>query len=65
MSTNPGKVQVLGVQTISREKVILLRFMQAREPDWVMKPFFAAYDDSAAWLDELKPAFGKEGFFFE
>jgi hypothetical protein len=31
----------------------------------VAKPFFAEYDDKAIWLDELKPAFGEEKFFFE
>jgi hypothetical protein len=41
------------------------RFLQGRNPDWVAKPFFAEYDDKAIWLDELKPAFGEEKFFFE
>jgi hypothetical protein len=42
-----------------------LRFLQGRNPDWVARPFFAEYDESATWLDELKPAFGEEEFFFE
>jgi KamA family protein len=65
MSATPGKVQVLGVRTIKRQKVIVLRFLQGREPDWVMRPFFAEYDDQAVWVDELKPAFGNQKFFFE
>ncbi|MCB0296403.1 MAG: hypothetical protein KDH84_02515, partial [Calditrichaeota bacterium] len=32
---------------------------------WVNRPFFARYDDKAIWLNELKPAFGEEKFFFE
>ncbi|PKL82311.1 MAG: lysine 2,3-aminomutase [Ignavibacteriae bacterium HGW-Ignavibacteriae-3] len=65
MSTNPGKVQVLGVSEIRGEKVFVLRFLQGRDPDWVARPFFAKYDEKAIWLDELKPAFNEAKFFFE
>lgn len=64
MSATPGKVQIDGVATINGEKVIALRFLQGRNPDWVQKPFFAKYDEGAIWLDDLKPAFS-EKFFFE
>ncbi|MFZ6029475.1 MAG: KamA family radical SAM protein [Chloroflexota bacterium] len=65
MSTYPGKIQVLGVNEIRGERVLSLRFVQGRNPDWVLRPFFARYDPRAAWLHELKPAFGEEKFFFE
>ena len=65
MSANPGKVQVLGVTEAAGEKVIELRFIQGRNPDWVHRPFFAQYDENATWLSELKPAFGEQEFFFE
>lgn len=65
MSAHPGKVQVLGVNKINDEKVFSLRMLQGRNPDWVLRPFFAQYDEDAIWLDELKPAFGAETFFFE
>src|SRR5574340_900189 len=65
MSADPGKVQVLGTSEIGGEKVLQLRFLQGRNPDWVHRPFFAAYDESATWLNELKPAFGESRFFFE
>jgi KamA family protein len=65
MSSNPGKVQVLGVAPVGAERVIVLRFLQGRNPDWVQRPFFAKYDASATWLDELEPAFGEPRFFFE
>ncbi len=65
MSTTPGKVEIVGVSTINGERVIALRFLQARTPEWVMQPFFARYDAEATWLDELKPAFGAPHFFFE
>jgi KamA family protein len=69
MSCTPGKVQVLGVSEIPMngkfEKIITLRFLQGRNPDWVARPFFAKYDEKATWLDDLKPAFGEKEFFFE
>ncbi|MBK9284534.1 MAG: lysine 2,3-aminomutase [Sphingobacteriaceae bacterium] len=65
MSCTPGKVQILGVTEIKGEKVIALRMLQGRNPDWVAKPFFAKYNPDAIWLDDLKPAFGEEKFFFE
>lgn len=65
MSAEPGKVEVLGVEVIQGKKVFVLRMLQGRNPDWVMRPFFAQYNKQAAWLDDLKPAFGKEKFFFE
>lgn len=65
MSAAPGKVEVQGITKIQGEKVFVLRFIQARNPNWVQRPFFAKYDDKATWLDQLKPAFGEEKFFFE
>ncbi|MXW42926.1 MAG: lysine 2,3-aminomutase [Acidimicrobiia bacterium] len=64
MSATPGKVMVDGIAEIGGEKVIALKFVQARNPEWVNKLFFAAYDEKASWLDELRPAFGKEKFFY-
>ena len=65
MSCEPGKIQVLGVQQVEAEKVYVLRFLQGRDPSWVNIPFFAKYDPSATWFDQLEPAFGEEKFFFE
>ena len=65
MSAGPGKVEVQGVAEIRGEKVFILRFLQARNSDWVDRPFFAEFDSQASWLDELRPAFGEERFFFE
>ncbi|MFP4169161.1 MAG: KamA family radical SAM protein [Desulfonatronovibrionaceae bacterium] len=65
MSTNPGKIQILGVTEIQGQKVYQLRFLQGRNPDWVHRPFFAEFDPSATWINHLKPAFGEEQFFFE
>ena len=65
MSASPGKVQVQGVTEINDEKVFLLRFLQGRNENWTQQPFFAKYDENATWLDDLKPAFGQQQFFFE
>ena len=65
MSAFPGKVVIDGVVTINGEKLFALQFLQARNPDWVRRPFFARYDAEATWLDHLKPAFGRDRFFFE
>ncbi|HEY0063398.1 MAG TPA: lysine 2,3-aminomutase [Telluria sp.] len=65
MSAFPGKVVIDGVVTINGEKLFALQFLQARNPDWVRRPFFARYDPNATWLDHLVPAFGKKRFFFE
>lgn len=65
MSASPGKVQVLGPANVAGEKVLALRFIQGRNAQWVHRPFFAQYDEKAIWLDDLKPAFGEERFFFE
>lgn len=65
MSAAPGKVEIQGVARIRGQKVFTLRFIQARNPEWVQRPFFAKYDPEATWLDQLKPAFDEKKFFFE
>lgn len=65
MSAGPGKVEIQGVTEVNGEQVFVLRFIQARDPEWVQRPFFARFDPAATWLDDLEPAFGEERFFFE
>jgi KamA family protein len=65
MSANPGKIQVLGTSNEGPEKLLALQFLQARNPNWINNPFFAAYDNKALWIDELTPAFGADEFFFQ
>lgn len=64
MSSNPGKVQILGVNEIKNEKIFTLRFVQGRNPNWVGKPFFAKYNPDAVWLTDLEPLEGEGQFFF-
>ena len=65
MSAMPGKVVVLGTQEVRGENVFILSFLRGRHREWVGRPFFAKFDPRATWLDQLKPAFGEQRFFFE
>lgn len=65
MSAHPGKVEIQGVTEVHGEKVLALRMIQGRDPDWVQRPFFARYNPEATWLNHLEPAFGEQAFFFE
>lgn len=65
MSATPGKVTIDGIVEIRGERALALRLLQARDPAWVGRPFFARLDERATWLDELVPAFGEREFFFE
>jgi hypothetical protein len=64
MSATPGKVCVDGVTEIAGQRVIMLHFIQARDPELVGRPFFARYDPDAVWLSDLRPAFA-DSFPFE
>ncbi len=65
MSALPGKVSVEGITEIHGEKVFVLTMLQARNPKWVKRPFFAKFDDEATWMSDLRPAFGKDKFFYQ
>lgn len=65
MSATPGKILIEGVSTIHNEKVFVLNMIQARNPNWTKTPFFASYDKKATWINQLKPAFGGQNFFYE
>lgn len=65
MSCSPGKVQLLGVSELMGTQVMVFRFLQGRNPDWIARPFFAEFNPHATWIDDLKPAFGEKEFFFE
>ena len=64
MSCTPGKVLIDGITEVNGEKLFVLKMLQARDPAWVNKVFFARYDQRATWMDQLKPAFGEDEFFF-
>ncbi len=64
MSATPGKVVIDGVVDVAGRPYFALKFLQARNPEWVGRIFLAEYSDRAAWLDELQPAGGAAQFFF-
>ncbi len=64
MSAHPGKVRILGRTRVHGEEVFVLDLLQARDPSWVGRPFFARFDPEATWVTDLRPAFGEESFFF-
>ena len=53
MSASPGKVLVSGITRVGGEKKFVLKFIQARKPDLINKPFFANFDEEAVWLTDL------------
>ncbi len=65
MSAASGKVLIDGVAELRGERVFVLKFLQARDPAWVGRPFFARFDAGATWIDDLQPALGAREFFFE
>jgi len=65
MSVDPGKIQLLGTEKVGNEDVMIMQFIQARNPEWNLRPFFTKLNMDALWLDDLVPAFGKELFFRE
>lgn len=65
MSALPGKVSIEGISELNGEKVFVLTLLQARNPEWVKKPFLAEYSEKATWLSDLRPAFGKDKFFYQ
>jgi hypothetical protein len=64
MSATPGKVLVDGVTEVAGRKVFALRYVQARDPELVGRPFFAEFDPRATWFDQLTPAFAEHRELF-
>lgn len=65
MSITPGKVALDGIADIGGERAFALRFLNARRPEWVGRPFFARFDPRATWFSDLEPVGGARSFFFE
>ncbi len=65
MSATPGKITIDGIADLAGERVFVLRYLQARDPSLVNRPFFAKYDDTAAWLSDLVPLRPADQLFFD
>lgn len=55
-SSGPGKITIDGIANIGGADVFVLRYLQARDPARVGRPFFAHYDPDTIWIEDLKPA---------
>jgi KamA family protein len=64
MSATPGKVAIDGIVELDRGPAFALRMLQARRPELVGRPFYAAYDPHAEWWDELRPYSARDREFF-
>lgn len=64
MSAFPGKVHILGVTEIGDERVFVLEYLQARDPSLVRQPFFARFDPTASWFDQLEPFSERDNRYF-
>ncbi len=64
MSAVPGKVHILGVTEIGNERVFVLEYLQARNPRLVRQPFFARFDPTASWFDQLEPFSERDQSYF-
>jgi hypothetical protein len=65
MSATPGKVRILGPASVAGKDVLVLDYLQARDPARVGRPFFAELDPRATWFDQLRPAFDSDRDLFE
>jgi hypothetical protein len=64
MSASQGKVIVDGVVTLNDRKAFVLRYLRARNLAWTHQPFFAHYNESATWFDQLQPFDAQQAPFF-
>lgn len=55
MSTTPGKVVIDGVDQAPDGRFFRMRFLQARDPQLVGRPFRAPFSAHASWLSEVGP----------
>lgn len=58
MSSTPGKIAIDGVLGAGSSRVFGARFLQARNPVLVGRPFQFHYPATAVWTDELNPVPG-------
>lgn len=65
MSASPGKIKIEGTLEMGGEKCFVLKFLQAREKQWLHRLFFAQYSAVATWFDQLQPRRLDPYFFFE
>lgn len=65
MSTEFGKIQIVGDTFVGDQKALVLKMVQARDPQFAGSVFLAEYNENALWLSDLKPLGGADKFPFE
>lgn len=65
ISAAPGKVLVVGTDFVGSRRVLVLKMIQGRRPEWTNRLFFARFDPYATSLEQLEPAFNEREFFYE
>ncbi|MEU4471898.1 lysine 2,3-aminomutase [Micromonospora sp. NPDC023888] len=60
MSTYHGKILLNGVVRIGGDPAFVCSMMQSRDPELVGSTFLAQYDESATWIDDLRPLPGTD-----
>jgi KamA family protein len=65
MSAHNGKVIIDGVVTLGAHKAFALRYVQARNPDWALRPFHAKFSETATWFDNLQPLSSEDEMYFQ
>jgi KamA family protein len=61
LSTTEGKIEIQGVVNINGQPNFCMRYIQARNTDYLLKPFFMRVNSQATWLDQLELTQGFEG----
>jgi KamA family protein len=64
MSATPGKIRIVGVTNTPEDKAFVLEYLQARDPELVGHPFYARFDETATWFDQLRPLRPMDERFF-
>lgn len=64
MSASPGKITVDGIARLQQGPAFALRYLQARDPALVGRPFHAVFDPSAQWWEKLRPYSEQDEEFF-
>jgi L-lysine 2,3-aminomutase len=61
MSAAPGKVLVDGTVEVGGERAFVLKLIRARQEGRTNEVSLARYDETATWLDQLRPPAGEWG----
>jgi L-lysine 2,3-aminomutase len=65
MSTEFGKIQIVGRTEVGGSTALVLKVLQARHSEFSGSVHLAKFDESAVWLSDLTPLDGKAEFPFQ